>query len=122
MSLLVGAVVLLLGAGASALALRRRPRLADRVYVTLLLAGAAAGLTEALLVLAGGAPPAVSLPAPSREARGPSGWTRSPPGSSCPSWGSGRVPGPSASAISAPNGAIDRWRARMRCSRCCWWG
>jgi len=61
MRLLLLAVLLLLGAGAGALVLRRRPRLADGVYVTLLLAGAAAGLSQAVVVLAGGAESVVAV-------------------------------------------------------------
>jgi hydrogenase-4 component B len=53
-SLLLLAVVLLLGAGAAAVLLRRWPHLADRVYITLLLAGAAVGLAQAVLVLRDG--------------------------------------------------------------------
>jgi len=54
-SQLLLAVVLLLGAGAGAVLLSRWPRLADRAYVTLLLAGAAVGVAEAVLVLRSGA-------------------------------------------------------------------
>jgi hydrogenase-4 component B len=54
MSLLLLAVVLLLGAGTSAVVLRRLPRLADRLYIAFLLAGAAVGLSQAVAVLRGG--------------------------------------------------------------------
>lgn len=62
MSLLLLAVGLLLGAAAGAVLLRRKPRLADRLYVTLMLAGAAAGLGQAVMVLRGGPVPAAALP------------------------------------------------------------
>jgi len=48
------AVALILGAGASALLFRRRPRLADRLYISLLLVGATVGLYQAVSVLSGG--------------------------------------------------------------------
>jgi len=53
-SLLLLAVALVLGAGAGAVLLGRRPRLADRLYAVLLLAGAAAGLSQVVMVLRGG--------------------------------------------------------------------
>ena len=62
MSLLLLAVVLLLGAAAAAVLLRRTPRLADRLYVTLILGGAVVGLAQAVMVLRGGPAPMVTLP------------------------------------------------------------
>jgi hydrogenase-4 component B len=61
-SLVLLAAVLVLGAGAGAVLLRRWPPVADRLYVTLMLAGAAAGLGQAAVVLAGGPVPMVALP------------------------------------------------------------
>jgi hydrogenase-4 component B len=61
-SLLLLAAALILAAGAGAVLLRRWPVLADRLYVTLVLAGAAAGLARAVMVLAGGPVPMVTLP------------------------------------------------------------
>ena len=62
MSPLLLAVALLLGAGVGAVLLRGRPRLADRLYVILMLAGAAIGLSQVVVVLRGG--PALTMAIP----------------------------------------------------------
>jgi hydrogenase-4 component B len=61
MNLILLAVVLVCGAGASAVLLRHRPRLADGVYLTLLLSGGGVGLGQAVNVLAGATVPDVTL-------------------------------------------------------------
>jgi hydrogenase-4 component B len=61
-SLLLLAAVLILAAGAGAVLLGRRPRLADRLYVVLLLAGAGVGLSQVVMVLCGVPVPMVTLP------------------------------------------------------------
>jgi formate hydrogenlyase subunit 3/multisubunit Na+/H+ antiporter MnhD subunit len=61
MTWFVAGVLLLLAGGAAAVVFRRRPRLAERAYVALSLAGAAAALVPALRVLAGGSVEGVRL-------------------------------------------------------------
>jgi hydrogenase-4 component B len=62
LSALLLAVGLLLGAGAGALLLRGRPGAADRLYILLMVAGAVAGLSQAIAVLSGGTVSVVTLP------------------------------------------------------------
>ncbi|MEO8140810.1 MAG: proton-conducting transporter membrane subunit [Gemmatimonadota bacterium] len=62
MTMILLAVACVLAGGASTLLFRRSPRLADRAYAVLLLAGAAIGLSVAVTVLRGGAPSSVTLP------------------------------------------------------------
>ena len=62
MSVLLLAVALILAAGASAVLLRGTPRLADRLYIVLMLAGAVTGLSQAVVVLRGGPDISAGLP------------------------------------------------------------
>jgi hydrogenase-4 component B len=60
-ALLLGCALILAG-GIGQLLLQRRPRLADRVFAVLLVAGAALGLAPVVVVLAGGSAGVVTLP------------------------------------------------------------